>query len=82
MQQWFTPRAFELRQMLNTSDCFRCHPNYGNDLRQQYAIILADLNDSTLLQSLCSQVAGKRIPVKKLGKLTRQTILDSNYCLA
>jgi hypothetical protein len=69
-------------QMVSVHDCFRCHPNYGNDLRQQYAIILADLNDSTLLQNLCSQVAGKRIPVKKLGKLTRQTILDSNYCLS
>ena len=61
---------------------FRCHPNYGNDLRRQYQLILADLNDSTLLQSLCSQVAGKHIPVKKLGKLTRQTIMDSNYMLS
>ena len=69
-------------QMVSVHDCFRCHPNYGNDLRRQYQLILADLNDSTLLQSLCSQVAGKRIPVKKLGKLTRQTIMDSNYMLA
>ena len=69
-------------QMVSVHDCFRCHPNYGNDLRLQYQHILADLNDSTLLQSLCSQVAGKRVPVKKLGKLTRQTILDSNYMLA
>jgi len=72
-------KAFE---MVSVHDCFRCHSNYGNDLRHQYKVILADLNDSTLLASLCSQVAGKRIPVKKLGKLTRQTILDSNYCLA
>lgn len=69
-------------EMVSVHDCFRCHPNYGNDLRRQYQLILADLNDSTLLQSLCSQVAGKRVPVKKLGKLTRQMILDSNYCLA
>lgn len=69
-------------EMVSVHDCFRCHPNYGNDLRRQYQLILADLNDSTLLQSLCSQVAGKRVPVKKLGKLTRQTILDSDYMLA
>lgn len=69
-------------QMVSVHDCFRCHPNYGNDLRRQYQLILADLNDSTLLQSLCSQVAGKRVPVKKLGKLTRQTIMESNYCLS
>jgi hypothetical protein len=69
-------------QMVSVHDCFRVHPNYGNDLRRQYQHILADLNDSTLLTSMCSQVAGKRIPIKKVGKLTRQTILDSNYCLA
>lgn len=61
---------------------FRCHPNYGNDLRRQYQIILADLNDSNLLASLVSQVAGKRVPVKKTGHLTRQTIMESNYMLA
>lgn len=69
-------------EMVSVHDCFRCHPNYGNDLRRQYQHILADLNDSHLLQSLCSQVAGKRVPVKKTGQLTRQTILASNYCLA
>lgn len=69
-------------QMVSVHDCFRVHPNYGNDLRQQYKQILADLNTSTLLASLCSQVAGKHIPVKKTGTLTRQTILNSNYCLA
>lgn len=69
-------------QMVSVHDCFRVHPNYGNDIRRQYANILADLNDSTLLASLCSQVAGRRIPVKKIGGLTRQTIMESNYCLA
>ena len=61
---------------------FRVHPNYGNDLRRQYQHILADLNDSHLLGNLCSQVARKKIPVKKTGDLTRQTIMDSNYMLA
>lgn len=69
-------------EMVSVHDCFRVHPNYGNDLRRQYQHILADLNDSTLLASLCSQVAGRRIPVKKTGGLTRQTIMESSYCLA
>lgn len=69
-------------EMVSVHDCFRVHPNYGNNLRRQYQNILADLNDSNLLESLCSQVANKRIPIKKTGQLTRQTILDSNYCLA
>jgi hypothetical protein len=69
-------------EMVSVHDCFRCHPNYGNDLRRQYQHILADLNDSNLLASLCAQVAGKKIPVTKVGNLTRKTILESNYCLA
>jgi hypothetical protein len=69
-------------EMVSVHDCFRVHPNYGNDIRRQYQHILVDLNDSTLLASLCSQVAGRRIPVKKTGGLTRKTILESNYCLA
>jgi hypothetical protein len=69
-------------EMVSVHDCFRVHPNYGNDLRTQYQLILADLNDSHLLANLCSQVAGRKIPVKKTGGLTRQTILESNYCLA
>lgn len=69
-------------EMVSVHDCFRVHPNYGNDLRRQYQYILADLNDSTLLKSLCSQVAGRKLNIKKTGQLTRQTILASNYCLA
>jgi hypothetical protein len=69
-------------EMISVHDCFRVHPNYGNDLRLQYRQILADINDSTMLQNLCSQIAERKIPVKKTGGLTRQTILNSNYCLA
>lgn len=68
--------------MVTVHDCFRVHPNYGNDLRTQYQIIMADLNDSTLLESLCSQVVGRKIKIKKIGNLDRQTILDSNYALS
>jgi len=68
--------------MVSVHDCFRCHPNYGNDLRRQYQHILADLNDSHLLSNLCSQIAGKKVKTKKVGNLTRQTIMESNYCLA
>jgi len=68
--------------VVSVHDCFRVHPNYGNDLRLQYQQILADLNDSNLLASLCNQVANRKIGVKKLGHLTRETVLASNYCLA
>jgi len=68
--------------MVTVHDCFRVHPNNGNDLRTQYQIIMADLNDSNLLESLASQVVGHKIKIKKVGTLDRQTILNSNYALA
>ncbi len=61
---------------------FRCHPNYGNDLRRQYNTIMADINDSNLLNSMCCQVADKKIKTKKYGKIERSKILESNYMLA
>lgn len=69
-------------QLVSVHDCFRCHPNYGNDLRKQYNTIMADINDSTLLNSMCCQVARKKIKTKKFGKIDRQKILEANYMLA
>jgi hypothetical protein len=72
-------RPFDL---VSVHDCFRSHPNYGNDLRRQYNTIMADINDSTILQSLASMIAGKYIKIKKAGKIDRDLILNSNYMLA
>jgi hypothetical protein len=69
-------------QIITNHDCFRCHPNYGNDIRRQYNRILADINDSTLLQSLVSQVARKPKKVRKYGHIDRNEVLHSNYALA
>jgi hypothetical protein len=69
-------------ELVSVHDCFRCHPNYGNDLRRQYNIIMADINDSTLLASMACQVADKKIKIKKHGKIDRKTILTANYMLA
>lgn len=62
-------------------DCFRCHPNYGNDLRKQYNTILADINDSTLMTYIASQIAGKSVKAKKVGHIDRDVILNANYTL-
>lgn len=69
-------------QLVSVHDCFRCHPNYGNDLRRQYNTIMADINDSNLLNSMCCQVANKKIKTKKYGKIERSKILEANYMLA
>jgi hypothetical protein len=68
--------------VVSVHDCFRAHANYGNDLRRQYNLVMADLNDSTLLTSLCSQVSNSHLPVKKVGKIDRADIVNANYMLA
>lgn len=69
-------------KLVSVHDCFRCHPNYGDDLRRQYNTILADINDSSMLVSLASQIAKKPIKARKVGQIVRSVILESNYALA
>lgn len=68
--------------VVSVHDCFRCHPNYGNDLRRQYNTIMADINDSTMLEAMAKQVAHSKIKTKKVGKIDRDVILEGNYLLA
>ncbi|CBW47009.1 N5 gp16-like protein [Roseovarius Plymouth podovirus 1] len=69
-------------ELLSVHDCFRCHPNYGNDLRKQYNVIMADINDSTILPVMASQVANQKIQAKKVGHIPREVILNANYTLS
>jgi len=68
--------------VVTVHDCFRCHPNYGNDLRRQYNTILADINDSIMLEDIAKQVAHQGIKTNKVGKIDRDVILDGEYLLA
>jgi len=77
--QTMPEKSFE---MISVHDCFRCHPNYGNDLRRQYNIILADINDSNILPFMAGQVTGKPIKARKVGKIPREVILNGNYLLS
>lgn len=69
-------------ELVCVHDCFRCHPNYGNDLRRQYNIILADINDSNLLPFIAQQVTQQPITARKVGKIPREVILNANYTLS
>lgn len=77
--QTLPAKPFEL---VSVHDCFRAHPNYGNDLRRQYNNIMADINDSKMLASMCSQVAKAPIKITKIGTIPRAQILEANYMLA
>lgn len=69
-------------ELLCVHDCFRCHPNYGDALRRQYNTILADINDSTLLPYIASQVSNQDIKARKVGIIPRDVILNANYTLS
>lgn len=68
-------------KVLTIHDCFRCLPNYVNDLRKQYNYLLAKLARSNLLSSILSQIMGRNFQVGKLEDL-HDEILKTNYALA
>lgn len=67
--------------MISVHDCFRCHPNYCNDMRRQYNQILYELACSDVMSFIASQIAGYRIISSKLGDIA-PVIRDSNYALS
>ncbi|ACL81364.1 N4 RNAP2-like protein [Sulfitobacter phage EE36phi1] len=69
-------------QLVTVHDCFRCHPNYGNDLRRQYNTILCQIKNSELLRFIASQVANQNIKVSKVGNIPDEVILNANYTLS
>lgn len=61
---------------------FRCLPNYGNDLRKQYALLLSNIARSDLLSFLMSQLAGEDVPVTKLDPEMWKDVLEAEYALS
>jgi hypothetical protein len=68
-------------EILTVHDCFRCLPNYANEMRMQYNVVLAQIAGSTLLANIVSQLLGKPITVNKQQDLTHQ-VLGANYALS
>lgn len=71
-------KSFEI---LTVHDCFRCLPNYGNDLRRQYNHLLSHLAKSDMLSFLLSQMQGKYIPITKKNPDMWKEIEHANYSL-
>lgn len=67
--------------LLTVHDCFRVHPNYGNDVRRQYNQIMHEIAKSDLLAYVVSQIVGYTVTVDKKGKIADE-ILESNYALS
>lgn len=62
-------------------DCFRCLPNYGNDMRKQYNIQLYLIAKSTLLSSILSQLLGRDIKIGKFDDNMANQILEADYAI-
>jgi hypothetical protein len=69
-------------EVISVHDCFRCLPNYGNDLRQQYNNILAEIAESNMLGYLVSQILGRGITVSKLDPTMGKDVRLANYALS
>lgn len=75
----FPEKPFEL---MAVHDCFRCLPNYGNDLRKQYNLQLKLIAKSEILSCMLSHISGKHIPVTKNDPDIWKEIEDTNYALS
>lgn len=69
-------------QIMSVHDCFRCLPNYANDMRKQYTLQLQLIAKSELLTSIISQIMGRPIQVGKLDPDLYKDVADSNYALS
>lgn len=69
-------------KVVSIHDCFRCHPNYGNDLRKQYNLQLMLIAKSDILSSFISQLTGKEVKIGKLDERLFLDILETNYALS
>lgn len=69
-------------KVLSVHDCFRCHPNYANDLRIQYARQLMLIAKSDLLSDLISQIIGRKVEIGKLDPELWQDIMATDYALS
>lgn len=69
-------------KVISIHDCFRCLPQYGNDLRRQYARQLHEIAKSDLLSYLISQIIGRTAKIGKLDYSLSNDILETNYALS
>lgn len=69
-------------KVLSVHDCFRCLPNYGNDLRRQYNLQLYLIARSRLLSYLLTQITGQDMPITKYDETLADDVLKANYALS
>ena len=68
-------------QIMAVHDCFRALPNYCNDLRKQYALLLSLLAESDVLSDIATQITGMKQQLQKVGNISNK-IRDTDYALS
>ena len=68
--------------VISIHDCFRCLPNYGNDLRKQYNLLLSHIAKSNLLGYMISQIVGQKVSIGKLNANMAADVLVAEYALS
>jgi len=63
-------------------DCWQCHPNYAEQMKQVYREILSEIADSDLLNDICSQIIGRDAEISIDDEGLSQMILQSEYALS
>lgn len=69
-------------ELVAIHDCFRFHANNGNDVRQQYINILAELADSKITESIASELLEQDVIVPKRSNDLAKLIYESEYPLS
>ena len=84
VQRWLESHNMPTKpfNLIAVHDCFRCLPNYGNDLRKQYNLQLHLLAKSNMLDFLLSQLVDRVVHYPKLYPKMADEILNTDYALS
>lgn len=69
-------------QLATIHDCFYAHPNYMNQVRQNYLDILVELTRMNLVQDILSQINGRTIQYSKPAMGIDSMIKTAEYALS
>ena len=69
-------------KVMSIHDCFRILPAYGNDIRKQYNLLLAELAKGSLLDHIVSMVLGRPIALGKIDDDLWKDVVETNYALS
>lgn len=69
-------------QLATIHDCFYAHPNYMNQVRENYRVILAKIAEGNFVEDILSQIAGQPVVYHRKSSDLPEAILSSEYALS